>query len=650
MKKTVLAVFVAMAAASAAHASNVDVNRFVENVKAPNVNLQEAASAYNNLNARDAMVVDAIADRAGISSLLPDIKGVASNLEHGDRVVPAGWKESATMNYLHEMAPAQYIPGAPVAPNEAQALKNEVLTSAAASAARNGDYTTARRLLQGAIDLSNAQKNGQLDHIQLVTLSVTDQDKDPQTKVQLLVKSAAAAARSGNIELAHTYMNDAKELQAQYGDHSATYQVPAAPAAAAPTIPLGFDAHQAYMFNSNLTRTQSQIDALNAAKGTGEIIATVKDDHGNGSMTLIGVGQQEYNLAQHEEDIVSNKQNIADLEIAAHENNRHDLRTQQDVKDLTDNVTTVSGKVNSLDKRTSQIGTKAFDNGEAIAAIKPVVAQNTQAIADQKDFININAQNVKAVGTIAQGNKADIATLNTDTHMLAKGLNNETDNRVAADSKLAGAVTSVAGHVATTEKLVNQQGKSIATLQDATGALGEKVVAADRTNVRQDSELLKVGKQQQLMSVQIEHNRATGAYAQSRADAAYANTEANREALVNTNKRVSQNSADIANHEQRIQTLESNTNAKFGQLKSEVDQNRKRASAGIAGVAAMANIPQVIQGQTFSVGAGVGNTDGESALAVGMSARASENVVVKASVSNDTQHNFVVGAGVSYGW
>ncbi|EBJ6658258.1 hypothetical protein DX312_22255, partial [Salmonella enterica] len=152
------------------------------------------------------------------------------------------------------------------------------------------------------------------------------------------------------------------------------------------------------------------------------------------------------------------------------------------------------------------------------------------------------------------------------------------------------------------------------------------------------------------LSAGVKQAQDTGAYAQKRADDAYARTEANRQALNATNKRVADNTATIANHEQRISALESENSANFGKLKSEVDQNRKRASAGIAGVAAMANIPQVIQGQTFSVGAGVGDTDGESAVAVGMSARASEHVVVKASVSNDTQHNFVVGAGVSYGW
>ncbi|EAW2493038.1 hypothetical protein AXL65_02105 [Salmonella enterica subsp. enterica] len=117
-----------------------------------------------------------------------------------------------------------------------------------------------------------------------------------------------------------------------------------------------------------------------------------------------------------------------------------------------------------------------------------------------------------------------------------------------------------------------------------------------------------------------------------------------------TDATVAKHTAQLADHESRIQDLEANTSVNFGKLKSQVEQNRKRASAGIAGVAAMANIPQVTADQNFSIGAGVGNTDGESALSVGFSARATQNIVVKGAVSNDTQHNFVVGAGVSYGW
>lgn len=117
-----------------------------------------------------------------------------------------------------------------------------------------------------------------------------------------------------------------------------------------------------------------------------------------------------------------------------------------------------------------------------------------------------------------------------------------------------------------------------------------------------------------------------------------------------TNKTVASNSRTIENHEQRLQDLEAKDTVNFGKLQNEVNENRQRASAAISGVAAMANIPQVIQGQTLAVGAGVGTTDGESALAVGFSARAAEHVIVKASVSDDSQQNFVVGGGVAYGW
>ena len=117
-----------------------------------------------------------------------------------------------------------------------------------------------------------------------------------------------------------------------------------------------------------------------------------------------------------------------------------------------------------------------------------------------------------------------------------------------------------------------------------------------------------------------------------------------------TNSTVAAHSAQLADHEKRISSLESQTNDRLGDLKNQIDDNKRNADAGIAGVAAMANTPQVTESQTFAVGAGVGTREGESAIAVGFSARASKNVVVKASVAGDTQQSWTVGAGVSYGW
>lgn len=99
-----------------------------------------------------------------------------------------------------------------------------------------------------------------------------------------------------------------------------------------------------------------------------------------------------------------------------------------------------------------------------------------------------------------------------------------------------------------------------------------------------------------------------------------------------------------------LSALAQSTNQRFANLQRQVDDNRDHASAGIAGAAAMANIPQVSQNSKFSLGAGIGGYDGESALAVGVSARFNTNIVTKASVAMTSQDAPVYGAGVSYEW
>lgn len=143
---------------------------------------------------------------------------------------------------------------------------------------------------------------------------------------------------------------------------------------------------------------------------------------------------------------------------------------------------------------------------------------------------------------------------------------------------------------------------------------------------------------------------SNGEYAQSRIDAANANIQANRDAISSTNRVVSQHSAELSNHEQRIGELEQSTNQRFGSLKNQVERNKKDADAGVAGVAAMASIPQLTEYQTFNIGAGVGSRHDQQALAVGFSARASQNVVIKVSAASDSNSGWTVGAGAAVGW
>lgn len=94
----------------------------------------------------------------------------------------------------------------------------------------------------------------------------------------------------------------------------------------------------------------------------------------------------------------------------------------------------------------------------------------------------------------------------------------------------------------------------------------------------------------------------------------------------------------------------SSTNAKaIHKLDYDVRKNRKRADAGTASVAAMANIPQVYLSGKSGIGVGVGHKHGQSALAVGYS-RASDNGhhIIKLSAGIDTQKDVTVGAGYMY--
>ena len=66
--------------------------------------------------------------------------------------------------------------------------------------------------------------------------------------------------------------------------------------------------------------------------------------------------------------------------------------------------------------------------------------------------------------------------------------------------------------------------------------------------------------------------------------------------------------------------------------------------------AAMAGIPQVEPGKTFSMGAGFGNFNGQSAIAVGVSGRVSDRVIVKGGIAGSSGGKATSSAGVGYSW
>ncbi len=297
-----------------------------------------------------------------------------------------------------------------------------------------------------------------------------------------------------------------------------------------------------------------------------------------------------------------------------------------------------------------------LQNKAGTYATKPELDASLAAKVDNADFVANQLRQDKALtdGLATKVNQADLDQSikdQSDTDRaqdrLTAQLHADVDGKVkteTADRKAADAAHDTA--------LDDHDSRIISNTNALTSKVDTSVFAAEQQR-RDDAAKVEASKrdgQFVTLSSGVAAAQATGDYAHSRIDAANQNIEANRQALVNTNKRVAQNTADIANHEQRITTLESQTNARFGDLKKQIDNNKKEANAGIAGVAAMASIPQVTDKQDFSIGAGVGNRDGENAMAIGFSGRVTDSVVTKVAVAADTQSGWTFGAGMSYGW
>lgn len=103
-----------------------------------------------------------------------------------------------------------------------------------------------------------------------------------------------------------------------------------------------------------------------------------------------------------------------------------------------------------------------------------------------------------------------------------------------------------------------------------------------------------------------------------------------------------------------VSTYDAVNYGQLQQIQSNTDQQFKQYAAGVAGVTAMTNIPQVDQNKTFSLGVGLGGYNSEGALAVGGSYRASQNAVIKASLATGLSEtgskttSYGVGAGMSW--
>ena len=92
-------------------------------------------------------------------------------------------------------------------------------------------------------------------------------------------------------------------------------------------------------------------------------------------------------------------------------------------------------------------------------------------------------------------------------------------------------------------------------------------------------------------------------------------------------------------------------NGRVGNIEQRIGKMSKRYEAGLAGVAAMDGVPQVMGAGKRSLGVGVGTRPGANAVAVGYSASSDNgHHVIKTSFAVDTQRKLTGNAGYSYQW
>lgn len=317
---------------------------------------------------------------------------------------------------------------------------------------------------------------------------------------------------------------------------------------------------------------------------------------------------------------------------------------------------------------------------DKIAANAEGVKTNAKGIADNARNIATNTADIRAAEALIDKNAKDIAGNAKAIEANKAGIEANTNYIKAVEQKLPEVK---AGENTTVDVTVDANGKAVYTVSskdfqpaidavDAKTATNAKAIEANKSAIAENTKGVKANAEgikanaegvkantAKIQEVEKEAKRHSVVKAGQNVQVTKEfgeNGEAVYTVGVETNHLATK--AEVNKHigaiNDRIDGVEGkvaqNTKA-IRKLDRDVRKNRKRADAGIASVAAMANIPQVYLPGKSGVGVGVGHKHGQSALAIGYS-RTSDNAhhIIKLSAGVDSQKDVTVGAGYMYQW
>ena len=322
----------------------------------------------------------------------------------------------------------------------------------------------------------------------------------------------------------------------------------------------------------------------------------------------------------------------------------------------------VSGKASVVEAgNLITVTTSTNANGQTVYTVagtdfQPAINANTANITKNASAIQTNTADIRSAEKLIDKNASNIAQntkdikANTD---YIKAVEQKLPEVQAGDNVSVTSTTDANGKITYTVSGTDYQ-PAINKVESKADA-NTKAIDENKTKIAENAKGVK-DNADKINEVEKEAKRHT-VIKSGRNTTVTQSLGANGEAVYTVN-------ADVGNTEevdekinkvnQRIGAVEDQIgqNAKrLDKLDQDVRKNRKRADAGIASVAAMANIPQVFLPGKSGFGVGVGHKRGQSALAVGYS-RASDSGkhLIKLSAGFDNQRDMTVGAGYMYQW
>ena len=296
---------------------------------------------------------------------------------------------------------------------------------------------------------------------------------------------------------------------------------------------------------------------------------------------------------------------------------------------------------------TSLTSTEAV-NGSQLYSVAYKVSKNDYNIGLNKAMIDnhdaLIENNSERLDSVEQLQTAHDVMIRDNTENIAT-LTQRTDDKDVADNQqwdtIYGNTRTIennSGRLNTVEQLQTAHNVMI---RDNTESITTLTQHADDNNVTNNQQWNKINSNVQT----IANNTATINKNTQTIETNKTAINSNKQDIAINAKNINVNRINIDKFSNSI----ANTNKRLDGLSDDIHKHRKLASAGIASVAAVANIPHATYAGKSALGVGVGGHEGQQALAVRYS-HLSDNTkwLVSASAGVDTQSQLTYGAGLTY--